>query len=976
MSLDVRVTLFAFFIVCIFTPLLEASICLNPEQKKGTDSAGDCLDSMIDNKKIELLANIVPPYKAQGKEFATDPRKSPIVILEDKVDRYQLGNLVQYIEDKNGLLTLDDIRSESNEKLWLESKWDVPSFGFNSFTYWFRFDIKSTLEENREWLFEIGYPFHNEIELYIIASDGSVEVKKVGSLRPFHERGFDNMNFILPIQTKSLETKSIYLKSKSTASQQFPLTLWSPKKFAQEMSSVYGGLFLYYGMALVIILYNLLLFLTIRNISYLYYVLYLTSYVIFQFSMNGLAFQYLWPDSPFWASRNIPFCVGFAFFWCFLFSKNFLDSKRTIPRMDRFSVIVMIWGLVSMALSMTAPYSLVVKNTVLLSVFGFSYMTLMGVFSLLSGNRAARFYVLAFTIFFIGGILSASRVSGILPANFITTFGVQIGSAIEFILLSLALGDKISIEQRKSQKDIEDLNNSLEKKVEEKTRDIRSILTNIHQGIFTLHLENNIAVIDSEFSDHLVDILETRDLKGKTIDNTILNNCSLTGDQSAIVSNIVYSCLGEDSINFSMNSPNLPSEFEKYFENGSSKTLEIDWSPVVRKEDDIVQKLLVTIRDVTALRKLQTRTKEQQEELNYISELVNISAEKFSELIQFSKMALNENERLITNSKSRDIEALKILFINLHTLKGMGRMFGLTKMTAVVHEGEQYCALLKNKENEAWNQKKLLDDLARIKDILQIYIDINTQKLGRKETTDKIVVEKFIIEKNIQNIKSFVKQPLPEYIKDFLKIINMDLTSAIYHKSGDTVRDIFSNIGTLARDLKKEHPNVTLNCDDFNVTQHGAEVLRNVFVHMLRNSMDHGIETFEERVSKGKNPAGNIFVDLNLSGDDKVIIRYRDDGRGIDISKLRAIGEKMNYLEKDELKDPLKVANLIFNTGISTSKSITEISGRGVGMAAIKEYIEKSGGLIKLKLVDIAEDGRPFLAFELEIFIPVEFLVA
>ncbi|MBF0443781.1 MAG: hypothetical protein HQK54_17870, partial [Oligoflexales bacterium] len=266
----------------------------------------------------------------------------PKIVLKDEIDRYQLGRVVQYIEDREGILTIDDITSQKSEKFWQDSRWDVPNFGFSNSAYWFRLKIENSLPDSRNWLFELGYAIHNELELYIYSADGSLDVRKASNLRPFSERKFKNMNFVFPVSIKPFETKTLYLKGKGSTSLQFPLALWSPEKFAQEKTSEYGGLFLYYGMILVMVFYNMFLYFTIGNINYLYYILYISSFFVFQSSLNGLAFQYLWPNNPWWANRCIPFFLGSLCFWLFLFSRNFLETKNNFPKLDKIFFILFI----------------------------------------------------------------------------------------------------------------------------------------------------------------------------------------------------------------------------------------------------------------------------------------------------------------------------------------------------------------------------------------------------------------------------------------------------------------------------------------------------------------------------------------------------------------------------------------------------------------------------------------------------------
>ena len=122
------------------------------------------------------------------------------------------------------------------------------------------------------------------------------------------------------------------------------------------------------------------------------------------------------------------------------------------------------------------------------------------------------------------------------------------------------------------------------------------------------------------------------------------------------------------------------------------------------------------------------------------------------------------------------------------------------------------------------------------------------------------------------------------------------------------------------------------------------------------------IETGEERIQKGKLPEGRI--DINLSQNENMLnINYKDDGSGLNLKKLKELGfERSIFMEGEEIST-YQIAELIFHDGLSTAPSVTEISGRGVGMGAIKRYIEQAGGAFELKLDDehtMESVGVPF----------------
>ena len=137
-------------------------------------------------------------------------------------------------------------------------------------------------------------------------------------------------------------------------------------------------------------------------------------------------------------------------------------------------------------------------------------------------------------------------------------------------------------------------------------------------------------------------------------------------------------------------------------------------------------------------------------------------------------------------------------------------------------------------------------------------------------------------------------------------------------------------------------------------------MIQNVFVHVFRNAVDHGLESAQERTGAGKSAKGTITLDTKLE-DDRLIVRVHDDGRGLNLVGLRRKYCEING-ESEAPADESKVAELIFYSGISTANQVTDISGRGVGMDAVKKFLEDRGGFAEVELDDgpEGEDYRPF----------------
>lgn len=163
----------------------------------------------------------------------------------------------------------------------------------------------------------------------------------------------------------------------------------------------------------------------------------------------------------------------------------------------------------------------------------------------------------------------------------------------------------------------------------------------------------------------------------------------------------------------------------------------------------------------------------------------------------------------------------------------------------------------------------------------------------------------------------------------------------------------------IVRDMSKEYSKeieIVITGDSIEVDRRILEEIKDPLIHLIRNSIDHGMESGKERIEKGKRAKGKIEIDISQDISQKIVLRIKDDGKGIDKNRVIHSAQKMGILKPDEflkLTDK-EIYSMIFYSGISTSPFITDISGRGLGMAIVAEKVQKLGGSIEL---DTAKDS-------------------
>jgi HPt (histidine-containing phosphotransfer) domain-containing protein len=510
----------------------------------------------------------------------------------------------------------------------------------------------------------------------------------------------------------------------------------------------------------------------------------------------------------------------------------------------------------------------------------------------------------------------------------------------------------------------------------EKTVDIQAMLQNMRQGI--LMIQPN-GLVHPEYSRFLEQILETKDIAGKAALPLILDGVALGSDAQDSFETAVASCIGEDSMNFSFNGHLLITECDKRMPDGRIKALNLGWSPIC-SDDDVVDKLMVVIRDVTELRRLEAEAGQQKRELEMIGQILTVNQEKFHEFVDSARGFVKENEALLHAADERHPDLISQLFRNMHTIKGNARTYGLLHLTNLVHEAEQTYDELRHDPDKEFDKQTLMSHLKDVLTSIEEYASLNEIKLGRKGPGRRGSAERYVMAEKMHIDAMLVALIQAETAQDAdslraaLKQAQLGLQVIGTEPIQSVLDGVFASLPSLAKELDKEPPQLVVRDHGIVIRNQIADLLRNVFVHLYRNSLDHGIERPAERASQGKPAFGMIELALELTHG-RLIFRLRDDGRGLALKFIRQKAVEKGLIdEKSDMPDDA-VAQLIFASGFSTADAVTEVSGRGVGMDAVKDFVQREGGTIVLSFTD-EKAGADFRAFETVISMPEHFAVA
>jgi signal transduction histidine kinase len=350
-----------------------------------------------------------------------------------------LGRQMAMFADESGKLSIDEVEQASFARVTD----DAPSFGLTRTPIWFRFSVENRSAQPLPWILELAYPHLDRVELYVPRAEGW-DVRATGDLVRFESRELDHRNFLFRLTEPARGSRTFYLRVQTEGSLSVPLFAWTMDQLIRHEQRELPLLWMLYGVILVMALYNAFLYFAIRRVEYLYYVGYNLSLLLLEFALTGHAFQFVYPNSPFLANHMLPALVAFTFGSSSLFIRSFLSLDLMLPRLGRFNVGVAWLAGALIAFSMVGPYSLALRAVLAPAVVMTAVSIYSGVVLVARGVRAARLFLLAWTCLLAGIAMYLGKTYGVFANTFFTEWGVQIGAALEVVMLSLALADRIN----------------------------------------------------------------------------------------------------------------------------------------------------------------------------------------------------------------------------------------------------------------------------------------------------------------------------------------------------------------------------------------------------------------------------------------------------------------------------------------------------------------------------------------------------
>jgi len=406
--------------------------------------------------------------------------------LHSEVSKQPANPYIRILEDKDNRFTINDILQANRQDDFVSPK--NPStlnLGYSRSSFWIKLTVKNeSIEDTFEWWYQLDLPLLEQSEFYLVSSDGGIQTPAISKSMyydtPLKDRDVNHITQVYRFSLDQGEKATIYLKINNDFSIHLPLYIYTPEGFSNSVAVeelLYGG---FIGSLLILIAYNLFMFISVKESTFLYYILYMASYLIFLLTERVHGLSILGEIPNFFHKDNLSFYIWITWLFALALARSFLETKEHEPDLDAIIKLFIALATISIVVSPLIPSTITIQWAVFGTIPYAILMVWIAYIAMVRGNTVAHFYFTAWFLNFGGVVVYALTVTGHLPFNFITSNSPHFGIICQMVIISFALADRIKVAQRRAasatQQSLLHLNR------------YQSLFTNAVEGIFQISL--------------------------------------------------------------------------------------------------------------------------------------------------------------------------------------------------------------------------------------------------------------------------------------------------------------------------------------------------------------------------------------------------------------------------------------------------------------------------------------------------------
>jgi len=536
-----------------------------------------------------------------------------------------LSHAMEYLVDADN--RLEDIGSVTDPAIvWQPVTGESVNFGYVSHPYWFRFTLDNRRHSSESIYFELDYPMLDLVSFYAPDRHAAGGFRKIvtGDTVPFSQRDIIDRNFVFALN-EGPGVHTYYFRINTGSSLNFMPKLISHRSFLERLHVELPYLWMFAGILVIIILYNLFFLFSLRDRTYLYYILFLISYGTLMLCLNGLAFQYLWPNAIWWANKVVPLSMCFSSALIGQFSRSYLDTRHKHRIIDIVLIVLAIVpGLAWVIPTLLFPYPIAIRVATMLTFLSSAVPFFAFIGAKAYRSRDTFFGLIGCFGLIFGSITFILKTVGLIPANLFTQNCIMLGLVVLAVFFCLGLSDRVST-MRTS---LVSLNCDLEAN-EKSARERSQFLEEVMASVRTL--SGSFAALNAS----LVDI-------SRKLSNLAEEQASSSEELSATFEEIT-----------SANEQIHDSTLSQKREGGQTRNMVTELN---RKQQDVMHAGSTVIESIGAITQSASGTKEN---LKVMSETMEVISHGGAEINRFLELINDISDRINLLSLNAAIEAAR-----------------------------------------------------------------------------------------------------------------------------------------------------------------------------------------------------------------------------------------------------------------------------------------------------------------------------
>ncbi|MBS4014356.1 MAG: SpoIIE family protein phosphatase [Bacteroidetes bacterium] len=377
--------------------------------------------------------------------FAIVSLANDVIVLNSNLNIKKIGSKIYYYIDADKALSYNNVIEQSFQKEFVKSNKDIPFFDYQNYTVWLKFTIHNNTESENRFFLIIDYPLLYKIRLYVPHNDG-IDTLFSGDGYKFSKRSILHTSNIFELNLSPGNTQTYYCAVKSDGDViTLPISISSPEYFYEKSETRPLFLGFFYGILVLVVLLNLFFYFSMRDFSFLYYVLFTFSIGVFLFIRDGYAFKYFWPSSPAWANLSVVLFSMLSIISVMLLIKSVLQTRKNFPVFDKILVAFII---ITSILSISAVFSQSMYRFMI--SFGNIITAVTTIVCIVIAILARRkkiyftkYFIAALFFIIIGGVWVVMKNAGI-PGIFQFEHGMKFATAIVLLILAYGMTKKFT----------------------------------------------------------------------------------------------------------------------------------------------------------------------------------------------------------------------------------------------------------------------------------------------------------------------------------------------------------------------------------------------------------------------------------------------------------------------------------------------------------------------------------------------------